>query len=160
MTQVAWDNAAHSLLERTLDDSANRREILPVAFLAIDELLRVACRIVTGMQIDETASARNLAHFGVFSAVERILMAAVKAGADRQKTHELLREQSLVAWAALARGEQNPLVENLMEDRELRSYLPPEKVRELSDATAYVGDAPERARNFTTYLRSVLSKEV
>jgi adenylosuccinate lyase len=159
MTQVAWDNAAHSLLERTLDDSANRREILPVAFLAIDELLRVACRIVTGMQIDETASAQNLAHFGVFSAVERVLMAAVKAGADRQETHAYLRKQSLVAWAALARGEQNPLVENLMEDRELRDYLPPERVRELLDATAYVGDAPERARNFAAYLRSVLTKE-
>jgi adenylosuccinate lyase len=112
------------------------------------------------MQIDETASAQNLAHFGVFAAVERVLMAAVNAGADRQKTHEHLREQSLVAWAALARGEPNPLIENLVEDRELRSYLPPERVRELLDSTAYVGDAPERATSFAAYLRSVVSKEV
>jgi adenylosuccinate lyase len=159
LTQVAWENAAHSLLERTLDDSANRREILPVAFLSVDEMLHVAGRIVKGIQFDKTAAARNLAHVGVFSAVERILIAAVKAGADRQKIHENLREQSLSAWAALAQGEQNPLVEHLIENPELRDYLPPERVRELLDVSGYVGDAPERARSFAAYLRSILAKE-
>jgi adenylosuccinate lyase len=160
MTQVAWDNAAHALLERTLDDSANRREILPVAFLATDELLHVACRIVTGMQIDESASAQNIEHFGVFSAVERVLMAAVKAGADRQKMHEVLREQSFAAMAAVARGEKNPLVENVLADPELQSYLPSERLRELFDATSYVGDALERARNFAADIHRVLAKDV
>ncbi len=160
LTQVGWENAAHSLLERTLDDSANRREILPVAFLAVDEMLRVACRIVKGMQIDENATAGNLAQFGVFSAVERVLMAAVTAGADRQILHEHLREQSLAAWEALTQGGQNPLIEKLVESQELRDYLPPERVRELLDATAYVGDAPERARKFAAHLRSVLAKGI
>ena len=95
MERVAWDNASHSLLERTLDDSANRRETLPVAFLAIDEMIRVTARIIGDLRIDEQAAARNFARFGVFSAVERVLMAAVKAGADRQEMHEHLRTHSL-----------------------------------------------------------------
>ncbi len=103
MERVAWDNASHSLLERTLDDSANRREILPVAFLATDEMLRVTTRIVSDLRVDKQAAARNFARFGVFAAVERVLMASVKAGADRQVMHEHLRANSLAAWAALAR---------------------------------------------------------
>jgi adenylosuccinate lyase len=157
LPQVAWENAAHSLLERTLDDSANRREILPVAFLATDEMVRVAHRLITELQIDDAAVARNLAHFSVFSAIERVLMAAVKAGADRQQLHEHLREHSLSAWAALANGQRNPLVERLTNSPELTAYLSPERIRELLDATGYVGDAPERARDFATHLRSIIA---
>jgi len=157
LPQVAWDNAAHSLLERTLDDSANRREILPVAFLAVDEMLRVASRLIADFQVDEAAVARNLAHFGVFSAIERVLMAAVKAGADRQQMHEHLREHSLASWAVLERGLPNPLVERLSSSPEITAYLSPERVRELLDATGYVGDAPERARDFAAHLRSIIA---
>ncbi len=158
LPQVAWENAAYSLLERTLDDSANRREILPVAFLAVDEMLRVACRLLKGLQIDKAAVARNLDEFGVFAAIERILVAAVKAGADRQKMHEHLREQSLIAWAALAAGQPNPLPQHLLDSPELAAYLSPEQIRRLLDARAYVGDAPERAKRFAAHLRSVVSQ--
>jgi adenylosuccinate lyase len=158
LPQVAWENAACSLLERTLDDSANRREILPVAFLAVDEMLRVACRLLKGLQIDKAAVARNLDEFGVFAAIERILVAAVKAGADRQKMHEHLREQSLIAWAALAAGQPNPLPQHLLDSPELAAYLSPEQIRRLLDARAYVGDAPERAKRFAAHLRSVVSQ--
>jgi adenylosuccinate lyase len=158
LTQVAWDNASHSLLERTLDDSANRREILPVAFLAVDEMLTVARRIITGLRIDEEASAQNLERFGVFSAVERVLMAAVKAGADRQQIHHLLREHSLSAWTALAQGFPNPLLQQLVDSQELAAYLPPDRVRQLLDATAYVGDAPQRARDFAQAIRAEFSQ--
>lgn len=61
LTRVAWDNAAHSLLERTLDDKANRRFILPQAFLISEELLRRAGRILRGLEIYDGAVARNLA---------------------------------------------------------------------------------------------------
>jgi adenylosuccinate lyase len=61
LPRLAWDNAAHSLLERTLDDSANRRTLLPEAFLISDELLGVSLRIVSGLQISKTAMRRNLA---------------------------------------------------------------------------------------------------
>jgi adenylosuccinate lyase len=157
MEQVAWGNAAHSLLERTLDDSANRREMLPVTFLAADEMLIVARRILRGLRIDEGTAARNFARFGVFSAVERVLMAAVKAGADRQQMHEVLREHSLAAWAALANGSANPLAEQLASSDALLAYFTPDEIRTLLDASDYVGDAPARARHFAAELRFLLS---
>src|SRR5690606_33782845 len=150
---VAWQNAALSALERTLDDSANRRETLPVAFLATDEMLKTATRIVSGLRFDSDAMQRNLDRFGVFAAVERVLMAAVKAGANRQETHEHLREQSLEAWAAVSKGQPNPLAEQLVSSDFLRRYLSGDQIRALLDARAYVGDAPARARAFAAELR-------
>ncbi|MBC7317425.1 MAG: adenylosuccinate lyase, partial [Chloroflexi bacterium] len=105
---IAWENAAQSALERTLDDSANRREILPAAFLAVDEILNRLRRIVTGLRIGEQGIARNLATYGPFAATEPLLMALVKAGANRQEMHECLREASMAAWAAIQQGEPNP----------------------------------------------------
>ena len=70
MPRTAWDNAAHSLLERTLDDSANQRLLLPEAFLIADELLNTALRLIEGLRVDETATARNLAEYGIFAATE------------------------------------------------------------------------------------------
>ncbi|NWF68708.1 MAG: adenylosuccinate lyase [Chloroflexi bacterium] len=146
MADVAWDNASHSLLERTLDDSANRRETLPVAFLAVEEMVNTAGRIVRYLRVDENAAARNLARFGVFSALERVLMAAATAGADRQQMHHVLRQYSLAAWQAISQGQANPLVDMLATSVEITAYLPPARIRELLDAGAYVGDAPARAR--------------
>jgi len=156
LVDVAWNNASHSLLERTLDDSANRREILPVAFLALDEMLKVAKRILSGMVIDYTAAARNFARFGVFSAVERVMMAAVKAGADRQQMHEHLRQHSIAAWQAMAAGSSNPLIEALAASPTLLAHLTPDTIRALLDASAHIGDAPARARQFATDIAQTL----
>jgi adenylosuccinate lyase len=155
MERVAWDNASHALLERTLDDSANRRETLPVAFLATDEMIRVTARIISDLRVDEKAAARNFARFGAFSALERVLMAAVKAGANRQEMHEVLRTHSLAAWAAIADGQPNPLVDAVANSPALADYLPSEQIRGLLDASAYVGDAPERAHQFATQLMTL-----
>ncbi len=152
MERVAWDNASHSLLERTLDDSANRRETLPVAFLAADEMIRVTARIIGDLRVDVKAAQRNFARFGAFSAVERVLMAVTKAGADRQEMHEHLRTHSLTAWAAIANGQPNPLVEALATSPTLTLYLSPDQIRALLDANAYVGDAPQRACQFAAQL--------
>jgi adenylosuccinate lyase len=154
---IAWDNAALSLLERTLDDSANRREILPVAFLAADEILRVALRIVTNLHVNRAAAARNLERYGTFAAVERVLMAAVKAGSDRQRLHEILRAHSLAAWAALSSGANNPLPDLLSTDAALLTFLTAEQIRALLDSRAYVGDAPERALRFAQELKTALA---
>lgn len=156
LVDVAWNNASHSLLERTLDDSANRREILPVAFLATDEMLKVAKRILSGMVISHEAAARNFARFGVFSAVERVLMAAVKAGADRQAMHELLRQESIAAWQVISTGQPNPLIDSLANHQVLTTYLPSDTIRALLDATAHVGDAPTRARQFAFTIAQTL----
>jgi len=150
---VAWDNAAHSLLERTLDDSANRRMIIPEAFLAIDEILITARRLVQDLQIDEGAVAANLARYGVFSATERVLMALGRAGADRQAMHERIREHSLTAWAAIQEGKPNPLIELMEGDQEIVKHVPSEQIRALMDASAYIGSAPERAKALAIALR-------
>jgi adenylosuccinate lyase len=156
LVDVAWNNASHSLLERTLDDSANRREILPVTFLATDEMLKVAKRILSGMVIGHESAARNFARFGVFSAVERVLMAAVKAGADRQAMHELLRQESIAAWQVISAGQPNPLIDSLANHRILTTYLPSDTIRALLNATAHLGDAPERARQFAFTIAQTL----
>jgi adenylosuccinate lyase len=154
---VAWGNAAESLLERTLDDSANRRAALPEAFIALEECLLSATRVVRGLVVDTAAVRANLEKYGPFAATERVLMALVRAGADRQRCHERLREQSLKAWAALKAGRPNPLAELLAGDPELLRYLQPARVRELMDARAYVGSTPERARALAAAVREALA---
>jgi adenylosuccinate lyase len=156
LPRIAWDNAAHSLLERTLDDSANRRVILPEGFLATDELLRRAGRLLGGLQVNEAAVTQNLAIYGTFAATERVLVEAVRAGADRQAMHELLREHSMAAWSAVSAGEENPLAERLVTEIELLRFLPAKRIRTLMDASGYVGEAPERARTLTRAMRESL----
>ncbi len=153
---VAWSNAAESLLERTLDDSANRRAILPEAFLASEEALLAATRIVSGLVVDEAAIAANLERYGPFAATERVLMALVRAGADRQKIHERLREHSLKAWTAVKAGRPNPLGGSIAGDPEMLRYLQPARLRVLMDARAYVGTAVERARALARRIRTTL----
>ena len=157
LPRVAWDNAAGSLLERTLDDSANRRLILPEAFLATDEMLLSARRIVAGLAVNEGAVARNLAIYGSFAATERLLMALVRAGADRQAMHERIRVHSMAAWAAVERGEANPLADLLCADGAIMAHLSPAQVRETLDARGYVGDAPHRCPAFLEELRAAIA---
>jgi adenylosuccinate lyase len=142
MPRLAWDNAAHSLLERTLDDSANRRTLLPEAFLIADEMLVVANRILAGLQVNQSAIQRNLSTYGPFAALERLLVRLAKAGADRQEFHERLRVHAMTAWQAVQQGKSNPLAEIIAGDAEIISYLSPEELNGLTDSTKYVGDAP------------------
>ena len=156
LPRVAWDNAAHSLLERTLDDSANRRLVHPQAFLAADELLRRAQHILGGLVIDDRAVARTLTAYGTFAASERLLMELVKAGADRQVMHEVIRQHSMAAWLAVRQGQPNPLAERLAADPQVLAFLPAERVHSLLDASGYVGDAPQRARNLAQTIRGAI----
>ncbi len=160
LPRVAWDNAAHSLLERTLDDSGNRRVVLPDGFLATDELLRRANRILVGLHIDEDAIQRNLDRYGVFAATERLLMETVRAGGDRQELHEIIREHSLVAWAAVRQDEPNPLVANLAADERIKMLVEPERVVELLQAEDHIGDAPERALALAAHIREAIAAEI
>jgi adenylosuccinate lyase len=157
LPRLAWDNAAHSLLERTLDDSANRRSLLPEAFLVADELLSVSIRLVDGLQVNEAAMSQNLAAYGPFAATERLLMALGKAGADRQTMHERLREQAMLAWATIQSGQPSPLIENLAQDPEILRYMSPEDVHNLMDARRHLGDAPQRARRLVSNIRLALN---
>ncbi len=143
---IAWDNAANSLLERTLDDSANRRILLPEACLVTDELLRTANTILSRLRIDQAAMKRNLEVYGPFAGTERVLIAMVKAGADRQEMHERIRSHSLKAWEFTRMGKENPLVADLCRDAEISEYLSEAEVHSLMQATSHVGDAPRRAK--------------
>jgi adenylosuccinate lyase len=158
LPRVAWDNAAHSLLERTLDDSANRRTILPEAFLIADELLIRALRLIGGLQVDRSASGRLLDTYGAFAATERLLMELVKRGGDRQALHEVIREQAMAAWAEVRAGRPNPLVDALCGDSRTTQYATRDEIHRWLDASGYVGDAPERARNFAAMLRDALER--
>jgi len=156
LPRVAWDNAAHSLLERTLDDSANRRTILPEAFLAADELVARGTRLISGLRVDRDASARLLAAYGPFAATERLLMELVKRGGDRQELHEVIREHAMAAWPEVRAGRPNPLIESLSSDPRITQYAPRNQIVAWLDAAGYLGDAPQRARAFAEMLRQHL----
>ncbi len=143
---VAWQNAATNYLERTLDDSANRRTTIPEALLCVDEILSLALRVVRGLRIDERRIAQNVRTYGPFAGTERVMMEAARAGGDRQELHETLRGRAMEAWDALARGEDNPLATLLAGDRSLTELIDPAEIRRSLDPTGHVGLAARRAR--------------
>jgi adenylosuccinate lyase len=99
---------------------------------------------------------RNLATYGPFAALERVLAWLVKGGADRQEMHERLRGHALRAWEALRQGEANPLVALVARDEVLGRYLSEEELVGLMDASRHLGDAPGRARGMAEKVRRTL----
>jgi len=152
-SHTAWENSALSLLERTLDDSANRRSTIPEVFLAMDEVLLTLNSILEHLFVDKQAIQRTMASYGPFAAVERVLNELVRAGADRQQMHERLREHSMVAWEAVENGSENPLADHLSGDTTLLKYLQPAKIRDLLHADSYVGLSPQKAREMAAAIR-------
>ena len=152
---VAWHNAAENLLERTLDDSANRRSVIPEAFLASDEMALLATKVISGLRVERAQIARNLEAFAPFAATEAVLMAATRRGADRQALHERLREASMQAWDAVGAGKANPLPEMLVRDKEIRRFVDEEELAKLLDPRGHVGLAAERARAMAKKLREL-----
>lgn len=137
-------NASTSILERTLDDSANRRIFIPEAFIAMDEMLLTELKVVKGMNIHGTATERLMADYGIFASTERLLMELGRKGADRQEMHEVIREESLAAWQMVQEGRGNPLKENLKSDKRILGYLSADEIEKLLDAHDYTGDAAKR----------------
>jgi adenylosuccinate lyase len=155
---VAWQNAATNYLERTLDDSANRRTILPEAILCADEILALAVRITGGLRIDERKITENLRTYGPFSGTEAVMMETAKAGGDRQALHEVIRTASMRAWDAIANGESNPLARVLADEPAITAYIDPAEIRARLDPTTHVGDAPERAERLAAQIDALLGK--
>jgi adenylosuccinate lyase len=145
-SDVAWQNAATNYLERTLDDSANRRTILPEALLCADEIITLARKVIDGLRVEERRISHNLRTFGPFAGTEAVMMEAARAGGDRQELHEQIRSAAMEAWGALARGEDNPLAQTLAGDKNLTALLDPAEIRRLLDPSKHVGTAPARAR--------------
>lgn len=158
MPQVAWQNAAHSLLERTLDDSANRRSLLPEAFLITDEILHASLRIVEKLNVNTVAIERNVATYAPFAATERLLMGLVQAGADRQEMHEVLRQHTLNAWQAVQQGQPHSLAESIANDPALLAYLPAETIHALMQVEGYTGIAEGAARQLAQRIRQSIQR--
>ena len=143
LANVARDNSAHMLLERTLDDSANRRIFLPEIFLAVDEILQSSIWIIEGLGINEKQVKKNLATYGPFAATESVLMESVKNGANRQEMHEILRGLSMNAWKAIEQGKDNPLTQLLINDKKILQFLKPDEIKKLLDPKTHIGLAPQ-----------------
>ena len=132
-------------LERTLDDSANRRLVLPQSFLAIDAILILLQNVTQGLVVYPKVIARNLEAELPFMATENILMAAVAAGGDRQKLHEQIRQHSQAAAAVVKQeGRANDLLERLQQDP---AFAAVDLSAEL-DPIRFVGRAPEQVDEF------------
>ena len=153
--QAAWNNSSLMILERTLDDSANRRIFMPEAFIALDEMLMTARRIVSGMNIHVSATERLMGSYGIFAATERLLMELGRRGADRQQMHEIIREESLAAWAEVQAGRANPLRESLSSNAEVLRYIGKEEAESLLDASGYVGDAAMRTDMVIAHAKAI-----
>ena len=145
----AYDTAATQWLERTLDDSSNRRLSLPEAFLALDGALDLMHQVASGLVVNEAMVRKNLMEELPFLATENILMEAVKAGGDRQDLHEKIRVH---AQAAGARGKQegldNDLIERLRGDEAFKSVHHLLTEEQLLDPMKYVGRSVEQTERF------------
>ena len=138
------NTAATQWLERTLDDSANRRLVLPQAFLAIDGMLALMRNIAAGMIVHQAIVGRLLREELPFMATENILMAAVAAGGDRQAVHERLRQHSVAAAAAWKAGGDNDLLQRLQTEPALASV----DVQQVLEQGNFVGRAPQQVDQF------------
>ncbi|HVT60862.1 MAG TPA: adenylosuccinate lyase [Thermoanaerobaculia bacterium] len=139
-------NAANQWLERSLDDSANRRLVLADSFLTADAILGLAGHIAGGLVVREEAVRARVARELPFMATETLLMQAALRGGDRQELHERIRRYSLEAQAALARGEDNPLVERIVSDPDFR--LGRAEVESWLDPIAFTGRAAAQVEEF------------
>jgi adenylosuccinate lyase len=144
----AWHTTAEQWLERTLDDSANRRLVLPEAFLAADAILVLATNVAAGLEVREAVIRRHVEDAMPYLATERLLMRAVKAGGDRQRLHEIIRVHSLaVSQATAERGAPNDLLARLAGDPAFRATGIAARPDEL-DPAGYVGRSPEQVDHF------------
>ena len=148
LPMVGSMNAANSILERTLDDSAARRIVLPQAFLAVDECLMLYEGLMSGFQIYPVMIKRNLERFGPFAGTEAVMMKLVEKGEDRQDVHEKIRIRSFEAWKDVMKGKTNPLERILSSDKSISSKLTKAEMKRLLDPTKHVGDAASRCSSF------------
>ncbi len=146
--------ASEQWLERTLDDSAERRIINPDTFLGADSVLNLMLNIFSpdsekqdGFRVYPPVALRNLREVMPFIVSEQLMMKAVNAGADRQEVHETVRQCAVKAREAVQKGEENPMLELMAEHPELNVPSGEERER-LLDPNGYVGKAPKQAASF------------
>ena len=138
---------ANQWFERTLDDSANRRIVLPEAFLGVDVILSLMFNVVDGIKIwDKVVESHVMAELP-FMATENILMAAVKKGGDRQELHEAIRIHSMAAVTRIkAEGKSNDLIDRIKKDSLFAKVK--DDIDSLINPKEFIGCAPEQVKNF------------
>ncbi len=137
--------AAEQWFERTLDDSSNKRMAIPEAFLTADAILRIVLNVADGLVVYPNTIAAHVAAELPFMATENILMAAVKAGGDRQALHERIRRHSLAAAAVVKNeGRPNDLIERLKGDEAFAGV----DIDALLNPKAFIGRAPRQVDEF------------
>ena len=147
--------ASAQWLERTLDDSANRRISMPEGFLCADAILRLAQNVTKGLCVNEKMISKAVNEFLPFIATEKLMMEATKQGGDRQALHEIIRKYSMEATAKIKEGENCNLLELLsldpvfsLNDQELKEILNPQQ---------YIGRCPEQVEKFLKKIMPMLS---
>ena len=141
-------------LERTLDDSANRRISLPEGFLCADAILRLMQNVTNGIRVNREIIAKNVSEYLPFIATENLLMEAVKRGGDRQLLHEIIRKCSMEATERMKRGEDCDLLARLAAVPEFGCTE--QEMRELLDPGRYIGRCPEQVEAFLKKVRPLI----
>ncbi|HTW94983.1 MAG TPA: adenylosuccinate lyase [Tepidisphaeraceae bacterium] len=137
--------AAEQWFERTLDDSSNKRLAIPESFLAIDGCLQIVVNVSRGLVVYPRAIESAVAAELPFMATEEILMAAVRAGGDRQILHEQIRRHSIAAAEQVkTHGKLNDLLRRLAADESFSDV----NLGEITDPSRFVGRAPQQVESF------------
>ena len=137
-------------LERTLDDSANRRISMPEGFLCADAILRLAGNVTDGLHVNEKIIERSVREYLPFIATENLLMEAVKKGGNRQTLHEVIRKCSMEATAEMKAGRDCDLLQRLAAEKEFG--LSEAEMTDLLKPELYIGRCPEQVTAFLAKL--------
>ena len=146
--------ASTQWLERTLDDSANRRISMPEGFLCADAILRLTQNVTDGLHVNEKIVERAVREYLPFIATENLMMEAVKRGGNRQELHEIIRRCSMEATARMKNGEDCDLLSRLA--AEPAFGLTEQEMNELLTPAAYIGRCPGQVEAFLEKLRPLL----
>ncbi|HEY4953862.1 MAG TPA: adenylosuccinate lyase [Gemmatimonadaceae bacterium] len=138
---------AAQFFERTLDDSANRRLVIPESFLAVEAILLLTANVTSGLEVRRNRIAQRVSAELPFMATERLILRAVRNGTDRQEAHEIIRRHSVAASKAMHDGAaSNDLLDRLA--RDLALGLSRDEIDDATDARSFVGRAPEQVDEF------------
>lgn len=141
-------------LERTLDDSANRRISMPEGFLCADAILRLAQNVTDGLHVNEKIIEKTVAEYLPFIATENLMMEAVKRGGDRQQIHEIIRVCSMKATEEMKNGGQCNLLRFLSEEKEFG--LTEDEMKELLKPEKYIGRCPAQVEAFLAEVKPLI----